>query len=217
MCQVSMELYTTISFCFILWQDILLTFYLSYRFAGYCTFITDSKHFLQQRITELVETSHAPSEEEEEDEPKPKKQKQSDAQTSKPTTKHNKTDDKQKTDSNKTTQKAAVQKKNKLADIQTANIHARAIFAKRQTQDEDKLRQQLDDAKEEISSLKEQLTTAQQQLATTQQQLTTTQQQMTTTQNQLLTVQNENQSLGKQLEEVQNARPLTDSSLIPST
>ena len=151
---------------------------------------------MQERITKLVESSHESSEDE--DEPKLKKQKYSDAQTSKakPTTKHDKADNEQRTDSNKTTQKAAVQKKNKLADIQTANIHARAIFAKRQTQDEDKLRQQLDDAKEEISSLKEQLTTAQQQLATTQQQLTTTQQ-MTTTQNQLLTVQNENQSLGK--------------------
>ena len=133
---------------------------------------------MQERITKLVESSHESSEDE--DEPKLKKQKYSDAQTSKakPTTKHDKADNEQRTDSNKTTQKAAVQKKNKLADIQTANIHARAIFAKRQTQDEDKLRQQLDDAKEEISSLKE-LTTAQQQLATTQQQLTTTQQ-MTT-------------------------------------
>ena len=169
---------------------------------------------MQERITKLVESSHESSEDE--DEPKLKKQKYSDAQTSKakPTTKHDKADNEQRTDSNKTTRKAAVQKKNKLADIQTANIHARAIFAKRQTQDEDKLRQQLDDAKEEISSLKEQLTTAQQQLATTQQQLTT---QQMTTQNQLLTVQNENQSLGKQLEEVQTASPVTDSSLIPST
>lgn len=55
--------------------------------------------------------------------------------------------------------KAALQKKNKLADIQTANIHARQIFAKLQTQD--KLRQQLDNAN------------AQQQLTMTQQQLTT--------------------------------------------
>ena len=79
---------------------------------------------MQQRITELVETSHASLEDEEEDEPKPKKQKHSDAHTSKPTTKHNMTDNEQKTEAHKTTQKAAVQKKNKLVDIQTANIHA---------------------------------------------------------------------------------------------
>ena len=119
---------------------------------------------------------------------------------------HKKIANKQTTDPSKNTQKAALKKINELADIQTANIHAREIFAKLQTQDQDKLRQHLDDAKEEISSLKEQLTTAQQQLVTTQQQ-------MTTTQNQLQAVQNENQSLAKWLEDLQTARAVTDLSI----
>ena len=74
MCQVNMELYTTILFRFILWQDIFWRFYLSY-----ILYFHYRQHDLQQRITELVETSHTSLEDEEEDEPKPKKQKHSDA------------------------------------------------------------------------------------------------------------------------------------------